>query len=161
MPFPEIFRPSPNFTAGLENQRLGVVFHHSVIPFEQALARLTDPASGVSYHCLIRSDGLRATLLDDYRIAHHAGVSVFQGRPSCNFFMLGLSFAGDTYREPLAEEQIESALEWLALRWIPLGWTSAAMTDHRQVAPDRKDDLHPREWDRLLARIQLRFEAGR
>ncbi len=31
------------------------------------------------------------------------------------------------------------------------------MTDHRQVAPGRKDDLNPAEWERLRAAIAARF----
>jgi AmpD protein len=31
------------------------------------------------------------------------------------------------------------------------------VTDHRQVAPGRKDDLNPVEWDRLHAAIRGKF----
>ena len=157
MAFPEIRRPSPNYDPATPHERLGVVFHHSVIPFDETIALMTDPARKVSYHCLIAPDGTRCTLVPDDQVAWHAGVSSFRGRPGCNTFLLGLSFAGDTYAAPLTEAQLASALEWLAPRWTRHGWTLDWMTDHRQVAPGRKDDLNPVEWLRLLAAIKLNF----
>jgi AmpD protein len=157
MPFSEISRPSPNFAAAPAHERWGVCFHHSVLDFDAALARLTDPASEVSYHGLIAPDGTRATLVADEHIAWHAGVSEFFGRTRCNDFLLGLAFAGDTYAAPLTAEQFASALEWLAPRWAAHGWTPDRMTDHRQIAPGRKDDLAPTEWARLIVAITKKF----
>ncbi len=157
MPFPEITRLSPNCDATVPHERLGVVFHHSVIPFDETIALMTDPARKVSYHCLIALDGTRCTLVPDDHIAWHAGVSSFQGRAGCNAFLLGLSFAGDTYAAPLTEAQLASTIEWLAPRWVRHGWTLAWMTDHRQVAPGRKNDLNPVEWDRVIAPLKARF----
>jgi AmpD protein len=152
-------RPSPNCGAG-RNERLGVLFHHSQTGFEETIARMGEPESQVSYHCLIDRDGTRCTLAEDTRVAWHAGASSFLGRSRCNDFLVGVSFAGDTYVEPLSGDQIESALDWLDARWDPLGWDPGRMTDHRQVSPGRKLDLNPPEWDRLIAAIGARF-AGR
>jgi AmpD protein len=157
MSFPEISRPSPNYATAPAHGRLGVCFHHSVLDFDAALARLTDPASEVSYHCLIAPDGTRAALVADEHIAWHAGASAFLGRTRCNDFLLGVAFAGDTYRAPLTDAQLASALEWLAPRWAAHGWTAERMTDHRQIAPGRKDDLAPAEWARLHAAIARKF----
>jgi len=157
MTFPEIIRLSPNFSPTPVHERRGVLFHHSVMPFAATIARMTDPASQVSYHALIAPDGTRCTLVEDAHIAWHAGASTFLGRTRCNDFLLGLSFAGDTYAAPLTEAQLASALEWLAPRWARHGWTPADMTDHRSVAPGRKDDLNPVEWRRLHAAITARF----
>jgi N-acetyl-anhydromuramoyl-L-alanine amidase len=155
--FAESDRLSPNFAAQPEHEQLGVCFHHSVLGFEDALSRLTDPASRVSYHVLIELDGTRARLVADTHVAWHAGVSQFHGRDSCNAFLLGVAFAGDTYVHPLTEPQIASALEWLSLRWTRRGWSIEWMTDHRQIAPGRKDDLNPVEWLRLRTRLEPQF----
>jgi AmpD protein len=157
MPFNELPRPSPNFTATPAHERLGVCFHHSVMPFEETLAHMLRPESQVSYHMLIAPDGTRARLVDDKHIAWHAGASVFQGRTHCNDFLLGVSFAGDTHVAPLTDAQLASALDWLSPRWAVHGWTSAWMTDHRQITPGRKDDLNPLEWTRLIAAIRETF----
>ena len=160
MPFPEITRPSPNFAATPAHECHGVCFHHSVLGFDAALARLTDPASQVSYHCLIAPDGTRCTLVADEHIAWHAGASEFLGRTRCNDFLLGVAFAGDTHAAPLTAVQISSALDWLAPRWARYGWTPPHMTDHRQIAPKRKDDLAPVEWERLFAAISSAYAPG-
>lgn len=155
--FPESLRPSPNFSHVPAHERLGVCFHHSVMDFDSTIAHMLRPESRVSYHLLIAPDGSRARLVADDHIAWHAGVSSFQGRANCNEFLLGVSFAGDTRATPLTPPQIASALDWLALRWIRHGWTAAVMTDHRQIAPGRKDDLAPAEWNRLITAITARF----
>jgi len=151
--FREFERLSPNFAADTEHERLGALFHHSVMPFEETLEYMSLPESGVSYHVLIAPSGERCRLVPDERVAWHAGVSEFKGRPKCNAFLIGVSFAGDTYAAPLTEAQIASALDWLSSRWTRYGWAPDWMTDHRQVAPGRKDDLNPVEWQRLAAAI--------
>jgi AmpD protein len=154
MSFPEFEKPSPNFSSSPVHERLGVVFHHSVRPFEDTIARMLDPASEVSYHALIAIDGTRCTLVRDEAVAWHAGASVFQGRTRCNDFLLGLAFAGDTYAMPLTSAQLDSAREWLTPRWERFGWTAEWMTDHRQISPGRKDDLNPMEWSRVAAMVR-------
>jgi AmpD protein len=154
MRFPEIERLSPNFAATPVHERRGVLFHHSVKSFDDTIAFMLSAASEVSYHVLIAPDGRRCTLVREEHIAWHAGASVFHGRNRCNDFLLGLAFAGDTYATPLTQEQLNSAREWLATRWQRLGWTAEWMTDHRQVAPGRKDDLNPTEWTRVQAMLE-------
>ncbi|RKX34453.1 MAG: nucleoside transporter [Verrucomicrobia bacterium] len=156
--FKELESLSPNITPG-RNERLGVVFHHSILSFGETIATMSKRENIVSYHCLIDADGTRCQLALDDTIAHHAGVSVFKGREGCNRFMLGCSFAGDTYKEPLTDAQLKSMLEWLEPRWTRYGWSIEWMTDHRTVAPDRKDDLKPEEWSRVHAAIAKRFGA--
>ncbi len=159
MPFPEFERPSPNRGEG-GHEGLGVLFHHSGLGFEETIALMTDPASRVSYHCLIGPEGERCTLVPDSQVAWHAGASAFRGRERCNDFLLGVSFSGDTYAAPLSGPQIASALEWLGRRWPGRGWDLDCLTDHRQVSPGRKRDLNPAEWDRLLAAAAAHFGGG-
>jgi AmpD protein len=154
--FAEIERLSPNRDR-VAHERLGVLFHHSELGYRETIERMLDPASRVSYHCLIDRDGTRCTLVPDLEVAWHAGASQFLGRSSCNLFLLGLAFAGDTYKDPITEPQLASALEWLAARWEPLGWSLEQMTDHRQVSPGRKRDLNPEQWGRLSAALSKRF----
>jgi N-acetyl-anhydromuramoyl-L-alanine amidase len=150
-------RWSPNRDLAPLHESRGVLFHHSELDFEATIERMLRPESKVSYHCLIGPDGARCTLVRDTEIAWHAGASQFLGRSRCNDFMLGVAFAGDTYRAPLTSDQIASALEWLAERWLERRWSLDRMTDHRQVSPGRKQDLNPLEWERLQTAISARF----
>ncbi len=160
MAFREIERPSPNRDPAA-HERLGALFHHSQLGFDETIERMLSPESRVSYHCLIDADGTRCTLVPDAQVAWHAGASRFLGRERCNDFLLGVSFAGDTYRAPLSGPQIASALEWLEPRWAGLGWEIGRISDHRQVSPGRKRDLNPVEWDRLIAAVAAHFGHGR
>jgi len=150
---------SPNRSPG-PNERLGVLFHHSEMAFEETIAHMMDPASQVSYHCLIGLDGTRCTLVPDLEVAWHAGASSFLGRSRCNDFLLGVAFAGDTDKQPLTQAQLESALEWLGPRWNALGWGLGRITDHRQASPGRKRDLNPAEWGRLAAAVAAKFATN-
>lgn len=156
MAYREFARLSPNRDASA-HERFGVMFHHSGMGFDATIERMLDPGSRVSYHCLIGADGTRCSLVPDAEIAWHAGVSRFHGRDGCNAFLLGLSFAGDTYAAPLSKPQVASALEWLDARWAKLGWGIDRITDHRQASPGRKNDLNPEEWEGLSAAIAEHF----
>jgi N-acetyl-anhydromuramoyl-L-alanine amidase len=157
MAFAQFTELSPHFSPTLLHEKFGVVFHHSVMPFDATIALMCGATRPVSYHCLIAPDGRRCTLVEDDHVAWHAGASTFNGRSRCNDFMLGVAFAGDTYAEPLTSDQLASALEWLDSRWRRYGWSEERMTDHRQVAPERKNDLNPVEWERLRRSIAERF----
>jgi AmpD protein len=156
MAYREFARLSPNRDASA-HERLGVMFHHSGMGFDETIGRMLDPGSRVSYHCLIGADGTRCSLVPDAEIAWHAGVSRFLGRDGCNAFLLGVSFAGDTYTAPLSKPQVASALEWLDARWVKLEWGVDRITDHRQASPGRKNDLNPEEWEGLSAAIAEHF----
>lgn len=160
MRFREFTQLSPNCDPAQTHEKLGVLFHHSVMDFDATIAHLLRPENKVSYHCLIAPDGTRCTLVPDEHIAWHAGASTFLARTRCNDFLLGVAFAGDTYRAPLTEAQLASALEWLSPRWTAYRWTPSRMTDHRQVAPTRKDDLNPPQWTRLQALLRTHFESS-
>jgi N-acetyl-anhydromuramyl-L-alanine amidase AmpD len=156
MAFREFVQLSPNRDPSA-HERLGVLFHHSGLGFDQTIELMLNPGSRVSYHCLIGADGTRCTLVPDKEVAWHAGVSRFLGRDGCNAFLLGLSFSGDTYAAPLSRSQVASALEWLEARWVPLGWGMDRVTDHRQASPGRKTDLNPEEWTGLSSALSGRF----
>jgi AmpD protein len=157
--FPEQMTLSPNRDDHRTHERLGVLFHHTEVSAADAIRRMADPAYERSYHCIIRTDGARITLVPDEAIAWHAGASVFRGRRRCNDFLLGVGFEGDTAAAPLTVEQIASALEWLAARWRRYHWSLPWMTDHRQVSPSRKRDLDPAQWERLRAAIAEKSRA--
>jgi AmpD protein len=50
MEFPEITRLSPNFSGAPPHEKFGVIFHHSVLSFNETIARMTEAATEVSDH---------------------------------------------------------------------------------------------------------------
>ncbi|KHL26473.1 N-acetylmuramoyl-L-alanine amidase [Croceibacterium mercuriale] len=146
--------PSPNW-----NERTGaiamVVLHYTEMPFDAALARLTDPAAEVSAHYLISEAGEVTRLVAEDKRAWHAGASFWRGIRNVNSASIGIELehpghAGG-YR-PFAPAQIDALLPLLARIVQAHDIPRANVVAHSDVAPTRKIDpgeLFP--WDRLAA----------
>jgi N-acetylmuramoyl-L-alanine amidase len=144
--------PSPNF----DERALPVtmaVLHYTELPFDSALARLTDPEAKVSAHYLISEAGEVIALVDEDKRAWHAGQSFWRGIRDVNSASIGieLDHPGHAlgYRE-FAEAQIEALIPLLARIVRRYGIPRANVVGHSDVAPARKIDpgeLFP--WERL------------
>lgn len=144
--------PSPNW-----NERNGaismVVLHYTEMPFDAALARLTDPAAEVSAHYLISEAGEVTRLVAEEKRAWHAGASFWRGIRDVNSASIGIELdhpghAGG-YR-PFAPAQIDALVPLLARIVQQYDIPRANVVAHSDVAPTRKTDpgeLFP--WDRL------------
>lgn len=99
------------------NERKGVVLHHTAF-MDNDLSGVTNhfmnPRSEASAHVVIGYDGNRRVFANPDQVTFHAGSSYFNGRDNVNDFMIGIEFQGDTNKKPLTEEQIDSAVEYLA-----------------------------------------------
>lgn len=157
-----------NHSKGISIKPLGVVFHHSCGTWEGDIGWImnsSNPSKGIyaSYHCLIKQNGDRVVFGEDTKRMWHSGRSKWNGKNSCNEFMLGCAFSGNTYPNEkfgalLNEDQINSALEWLEPRWEKWEFSLPWMTDHRQASPGRKNDLNPTEWVKLYDAIKQKFK---
>jgi AmpD protein len=116
-----------------------------------------DPASKVSYHAIVAQDGRRTVLADPDERVWHAGKSEWHGRKDLNSWSIGASFAGDTNTEPLTLAAMESMAEYLVPIMRQHGLELLDVTDHRTVAPGRKDDLAWRELERFKAYLRTRL----
>lgn len=110
----EISHPTPNFEPDAVNTVEGVVLHHTAEPtVERSLEILTSSTRGVGTHVVIDTDGTRYIMCAPEVVTYHAGKSVLDGKEGCNFFTIGIEFQGNTLEEPLTEDQIYSAIEYL------------------------------------------------
>ena len=144
--------PSPNF----DERALPVtmaVLHYTELPFDDALARLTDPEAKVSAHYLISEAGEVIALVEEDQRAWHAGQSFWRGIRDVNSASIGieLDHPGHAlgYRE-FAEAQIEALIPLLGRIVRQYGIPRANVVGHSDVAPARKIDpgeLFP--WERL------------
>jgi N-acetyl-anhydromuramyl-L-alanine amidase AmpD len=152
--YKEVSRQTPNFSRGKVIIPKAVVLHHTSGSYAGSVAWCLNPDSKVSYHCIIKRDGERTILASDNQRTWHAGKSFWRSRPDLNSWSLGVAFEGDTYKEPLTKEMIDSAIEYLAPRMNRLSLTIKDVTDHRTVSPNRKNDLKPSEYDRFMQELK-------
>jgi N-acetylmuramoyl-L-alanine amidase len=121
-----------------------IVLHHSGGSYAGGVSWIKNPASRVSYHCLIAQDGRRTVFANPEQRTWHAGVSTWRGKRDLNSWSVGVAFEGDTNKRELAEAEMASLAEYLAPIMREYRLTVADVTDHRTVSPGRKDDLAPK-----------------
>ena len=159
-PFPEKQLNSPNVTRGRRITPRAIVLHHTCGSYAGSVAWCADPASRVSYHCIVAKDGRRTVLADPDERPWHAGVSSWRGRRDLNSWSVGAAFEGDTNTRQLGENEMASMADYLMPIMRQYGLTLADVTDHRTVSPGRKDDLNPTELARFKAYLAARLTAS-
>ena len=161
-----IERPSPNHgmrPAGIPVDL--VVLHYTGMPAaEAALARLCDPASGVSAHYLIDEAGAVHRLVDEGRRAWHAGVASWAGDADVNGRSIGIELANPGHEfgyVPFPEAQLDALERLLGDICERRRIDPARVVGHSDVAPLRKRDpgeLFP--WRRLAAKGLAYWPGG-
>ncbi len=167
--FYEIDCPTKGLKAG-KNKVCGVVLHHTAcMTMRQSLDALTESGK-VSCHVTIDRDGTRYILASPEQITMHAGYSYHNGMTGLNRYFVGIEFQSiDTHRQPLTNEQIESAIDYL----LPIIKKHHIRLDnivtHEQVRtawlkrhPDRTDipakvDISQADYQRFMAALRKRM----
>lgn len=152
--YKETYKQTPNYNRGRIMAPKAVVLHHTSGSYAGSVDWCTKPESKVSYHCIIKKNGERTVLASDNQRTWHAGKSYWRNKPDLNSWSLGVAFEGDSYKEPLTVDMINSAIEYLAPRMNKLSLTIKDVTDHRTVSPNRKDDLNPVEYNRFIEELK-------
>lgn len=154
-PHPD-WRPSPN-----HGERRGgaidmVVLHYTAMPSaEAAIARLCDPAAGVSAHYLIAADGGLCQMVEEDRRAWHAGAGQWGDVTDVNSRSIGIELDNlgvDTQGTPVPF----AAAQMTTLETLLVGLLErhsippARVIGHADMAPGRKQDPGPAfDWRRL------------
>jgi AmpD protein len=159
------FAPSPHHDARPADTAVDLIVLHAISlpPGEFApqhvedlfMGRL-DPAAHpaladlaglrVSAHFVIDRQGGITQFVPVGRRAWHAGASVWQGRPDCNDYAIGIEMIGDEQQPFTASQYTETArLCRMLMQHFP-GITPDRIVGHQDVAPGRKWDPG-RQWD--------------
>ncbi len=154
--YPETKARTPNVSAKPITPK-AIVLHHSGGSYAGGVAWIKNPASRVSYHCLVAPDGRRTVFAVPEQRTWHAGKSEWRGRRDLNSWSVGAAFAGDTYKQPLTDAAMASMAEYLAPIMKLYRLTLDDATDHRTVSPGRKDDLNPVEFTRFKKCLAARL----
>jgi N-acetyl-anhydromuramyl-L-alanine amidase AmpD len=155
--YPEKLLNTPNVSKGRRIKPKAIVLHHTSGTYGGSVAWCMNPASKVSYHCIVAKDGRRSTLADPDERTWHAGVSSWRGKRDLNSWSIGAAFEGDTYKRPLSEDEMASMAEYLEPLMKLYRLTIDDVTDHRTISPGRKDDLNPVELARFKKYLAARL----
>jgi N-acetyl-anhydromuramyl-L-alanine amidase AmpD len=140
--FKENKKNSPNSSRTLKPE--GIILHHSAGSYPGTVSWILNPQSKVSYHCVVSESGERTILVPDNVQAWHAGVSSFNGKNSCNSFMLGISVSGNTNTRELTDNEALSVAQWCVRKMKAYNFGIDQITTHRHVSPNRKNDVDVR-----------------
>jgi N-acetyl-anhydromuramyl-L-alanine amidase AmpD len=131
----------------------GIVLHHTAGGYSGSVSWCLNAKAKVSYHCIVNTTGERTVLVPDNVRAWHAGVSSFNGKANCNNFLLGIAVSGNTNERELTEQETESVAEWCVRKMKAYGFGLDAITTHRHVSPNRKNDVDSRAEKRIKDKI--------
>lgn len=151
--YPEARIDTPNKAGKITPS--GVILHHSDGSYLGGVAWITSKQSKVSYHCLIARDGRRTVFADDTDRCWHAGKSGWGSKGEANGWAIGLSWEGDTYKNPLEDAAMDSAIEYLVPRIKKWNIKPEFILTHEQVSPGRKNDIKKSEAERFKARLMM------
>jgi N-acetyl-anhydromuramyl-L-alanine amidase AmpD len=136
----ETRKHTPNITARKKILPTHTLLHHTSGAYAGSVAWCMDPASRVSYHCIVSNTGKRTVLAEPTMRTWHAGISEWKGRKNCNDFCIGVAFEGDTYTQPPSEDALMSAAEYLEPIMSEYDIPVRNMIRHADVSPGRKND---------------------
>ena len=122
----------------------------------QDLAWMRLPRAQVSAHYLVCEDGKIYRLVDESRMAWHAGHSAWEGHRNLNGITIGIEFANrnngtDAYDPPqlLAGAQLVRSIK------MRYGLPDRNVLTHQLIAPDRKNDPRAFPWERFKPSTDL------
>lgn len=143
--YAQTIRLSPNVTPRKRIVPTHILMHHTDGTYAGSVSWCLNPASRVSYHCIISQTGKRTVLAEPTTRTWHAGVSSWDGRKDCNSFCIGVSFEGDTYRQPPTEAALFSAVEYMLPIMDEFDIPILNVIRHADVAlpQGRKNDCSP------------------
>jgi AmpD protein len=110
----------------------------------------------VSAHLLVRRNGKVIQFVPFNRRAWHAGESVFQDRPRCNDYSIGIELEGSDTNPYTDRQYVQLMALCRCLMQTYPAITADRIVGHCHIAPDRKTDPGPSfDWDRLRAGLAI------
>ena len=131
-----------------------VVLHATAGGLSGTLAWFANPASGVSSHYVVAKDGDVWQMVEEDKLAHHAGASEFQDRHNFNSFSIGIEIVNlNDGNDPYPALQVESTIRlvgYLVEKWkISREW----IVLHADISTAGKTDPRGFPVTDLIARI--------
>lgn len=131
--------PSPNFDVRTEPVKYVILHGTWMGDDDEALQRLSCPVAKVSAHYFIDKDGRLLQMVDEDKVAWHAGVSAWREDVSLNQTSIGIEISALSHAE-YNEAQYQTLERLLADVLERYSLSPDAVLAHSDVAPRRKDD---------------------
>ena len=116
-----------------------IILHYTELPFEKALADYLNPNIELSCHYLICKNGEIYQLVDDEKVAWHAGASYWRGKERLNPYSFGIEIE-NLGNEPFTSEQIKSCITLCHNLMRKYHIPRSNILGHSDIAPERKID---------------------
>ena len=129
-----------------------LILHYTVADFEDSLDILTGTKRGVSVHYLVREDPVQVyRLVDESRLARHAGESYWNGMTTLNASSIGIEIVNPGYVDtpegrvyaPYPQAQIDAVIQLSKDIVARHGIAPGHVLGHADIAPGRKQDPGP------------------
>lgn len=140
-------------TSALQESRVQfLVLHYTVADFDESLDILTGTHRGVSVHYLVSEDPVRVyRLIDEDRLARHAGQSYWAGAAALNASSIGIEIVNSGYVDtpegrvyaPYPQEQIDTVIRLASEIVARHDIRPDRVLGHADIAPGRKQDPGP------------------
>ena len=144
-----LWKPSPNCHAGRIKPISCIILHATATGgVASPLEWLCDPASIVSAHYLIDTDGTIYHLVHEIDAAWHAGVSSWGGESNVNDFSVGIELV-NAYdgKMPYSESQLDACVALVRPMMADYNIAPSNVVGHLDIAPGRKTDPAAFPWD--------------
>lgn len=156
---------SPNQSQRIHgNDKVDLIIVHSPEgAYHSTINWIKNPASGVSYHILIKEDGSEATQLVPYsRKAWHAGVqnSRSEGISLCDYASKIRAFTpgGRKLARVVAFRLHKRGLKPV---WRRKGEVGGGFCRHADIQSDRRDPMNLSRWLAFVAMVKYQFYLGK
>jgi len=146
---------SPNFSIRKDNEVIDTIIIHytGMNNSDKAINRLCDPNAKVSSHYFINRNGLVWQLVEDRKVAWHAGVSKWLGRKNLNETSIGIELCNPGHYNNYSNftnkqyKSLEFLIKILKQKYFI---SSDRVLGHSDIAPNRKKDPGEKfNWKRL------------
>ena len=116
-----------------------IVVHSFALPVDEMIERLDNLS--VSTHYLIDETGQIIQLVDDDKVAYHAGKSYWKGQTSLNEISIGIELQNKTLGQtPFSQKQIQSFKKLTQKLMQKYNIPNENVVGHSDIAPTRKVD---------------------
>lgn len=148
-----VWYPSPNYSSRRGSPIKAIILHHTGPGgVGAALSWLVSKDSGVSAHYVVDREGKIYQLVKESDKAWHCGQSELHGVKDINPISIGIEIVGDGKQE-FTEAQYDAVAFLCKMLKVKHSIEDKWIVGHKDIAPGRKFDPHPFDWEKLRSKI--------